>query len=309
MKIVERDGWKFSNLNKDNLFLQVETKRLNECVDYCNKAAVRWLHISPAHGFKESNVDFLKECPNVEGIHLQEGITDINGLYHAKQLRFLCAVFENEIDFSEFGRLEELCTVYNPKLGVGLFNSKSLATLAIRKFKSKSNTLEEFASLSELGTLSIVMSSIKSGAGLELLPKLQNLTFAYCPKLRDIGPLRRLGDQLVRLTVDYCKALENFPDICTSMKVLEWLGYQSSRELDDLEFLKDMPALLDFDFYDTNVINGDLSPCLGLRAAHFRNKRHYSHSLKEVERQIAAKRIQTPIERMNQEPGGTQKFR
>jgi protein phosphatase 1 regulatory subunit 7 len=43
-----------------------------------------------------------------------------------------------------------------------------------------------------------------------------------------------------------------------------------------------MPKLKQFMFVDTNIVDGDLSPCIGLEYSGFFDKKHYSHKFKEL---------------------------
>ena len=47
------------------------------------------------------------------------------------------------------------------------------------------------------------------------------------------------------------------------------------------------PKLQEISFVEINVEDGDLSPCLGLDYVGFFNKRHYSHTVAEVDAIIA----------------------
>ena len=63
--------------------------------------------------------------------------------------------------------------------------------------------------------------------------------------------------------------------------------------LKNLDFLKNMPELLDFRFVGTNILNGDLTPLVEhprLVNAGFLDKRHYSLKSSQVKLALAGKK-------------------
>ncbi|MFF3025431.1 hypothetical protein ACFVRR_22775 [Gottfriedia sp. NPDC057948] len=63
---------------------------------------------------------------------------------------------------------------------------------------------------------------------------------------------------------------------------LEELSLTNCGEIENIGFIKLMKNLKVFVFIDTNVVDGDLSPCIGLRYSGFFDKKHYTHKFKQL---------------------------
>ena len=66
----------------------------------------------------------------------------------------------------------------------------------------------------------------------------------------------------------------------------------SRREIENLDFLKEFPELIEFRFVDTKIKSGDLSPILKhpkIRSVGFLNKRHYNFKDKELKTLLSEK--------------------
>ena len=63
---------------------------------------------------------------------------------------------------------------------------------------------------------------------------------------------------------------------------LEELSLTNCGENENIGFIKLMKNLKVFVFIITNVVDGDLSTCIGLRYSGFFDKKHYSHKFKEL---------------------------
>src|SRR5437879_6450763 len=100
------DGFRFQEWAGGKLLLSVESHRLDEYVAYCNAKKIAWLDISSYHWYGLDDVDFLRDCPSVTGIHMQGGFASYAGLSTLPQLRSLSVIFEHDIDFAALPHLE-----------------------------------------------------------------------------------------------------------------------------------------------------------------------------------------------------------
>lgn len=78
-----------------------------------------------------------------------------------------------------------------------------------------------------------------------------------------------------------CKKIKNY-GVVSQIKGLKILRFNDCGSIPNIRFLKEMPNLEDFRFVDTNVLDGDLTPCFGLKSVGFFKKKHYSHTPGEL---------------------------
>jgi protein phosphatase 1 regulatory subunit 7 len=285
------DGFKFSKWAGERQLLIVESDRLRECVAYCREKQIKQLHISPYHGYHLNDLGFLRECKQVQAVHLQGGFADYSGLYELPHLSHLSAVFPNDIDVSALPALTDLSTDWTPKLDMTLFSAKSLERLWLRGYKPKSRDLGCMKVFRNLADLSVILSSLHSLRGIEMLPELKKLDLSHCRLLEDITPLAQLAETLEELEIDHCKKIKDL----TFIRVLRHLRKAilvDSGSVPSLKFIEQMPDLEFLSFVGVNVLDGDMTPCFKLKYAGFLKKRHYSHSSEEVREIISGK---TPV--------------
>ncbi|MFZ1699393.1 MAG: hypothetical protein WBO10_08585 [Pyrinomonadaceae bacterium] len=82
------------------------------------------------------------------------------------------------------------------------------------------------------------------------------------------------------IEIDECKKIENYV-VMGDLENLERLLIIKSGPIASLDFLKSLYKLDFFSFGGTNIANGDLSPCLGIRYVGFDDKKHYSHKFRD----------------------------
>src|SRR5437868_3296577 len=107
MSEIVIDGFKFMRWPDGKLFLVVESNRLAECVAYCRASNIKWLHITPSHGYRLHDLDFLRDCAHVTGVFLMCEFSDMEGLYSLADLSFLSAVCRHSIELSAFPQLSD----------------------------------------------------------------------------------------------------------------------------------------------------------------------------------------------------------
>jgi len=115
-------------------------------------------------------------------------------------------------------------------------------------------------------------------------PELKRLACYYLPKLRHIAPA---GDAfcdsgLATLEFGHCPQITDH-DHVSAIKSLKVLWFNHCGKVPSLRFLDALPDLEDFRFVGTEVLDGDLNPCLRIRSVGFFDKKSYSHRYADFE--------------------------
>jgi protein phosphatase 1 regulatory subunit 7 len=288
MRIIE--GLRFSDgFSKE--YIYPEENKIDEYVDYINKKNIKHLAISLDWGYKGKNIDFILKCPNIEYLYLGSClIKDYSPVYSLKHLIMLRISIPNvkvgtpkvrlgypdlKIDVSQIPSLEELYFDRGENV-INLGRCKNLKKISNAFYNPVNKNLEELSNLNKLIYLNIYRSNINSLKGIGELNQLRYLFIDHFPNLNRLDELEKLSDNLVLLVIDGCKRVENFEYVST-LKNLKVLKILNCGNLPNIHFIKRMPNLKAFVFVGTNIVDGDLSPCIGLEYVGFLNKRHYSH--------------------------------
>ena len=159
----------------------------------------------------------------------------------------------------------------------------NLKHLYLRKYSPTTKDLTELSELKTLEQLYIIQSPINSIKGVGELKKLRELELSYVPKLEMLTDLENIADSLEVLFMQNCKNLKNH-EYAKKLQKLKTLVYLSCGEIPTIKFIDQMPNLVDFRFSRTNVVDGNLTPCLRLDYTAFDNKKHYSHKFEEIKK-------------------------
>lgn len=275
MAVVEVDGFKFHDgLSSDCIV--VEDSRVDEYVNYINDRGIKCLTINDLYYLKHE-IEFLEKCPNIQEININSPfVQDFSPLYHMKNLKTLYLEEPKEqIDLSSLNTLEELALSWNKKVK-GLGECKNLKILRLWKYKPKNGNLEEISKLNKLEELILTQTQIMSLKGCGKLDNLEKLELNYINKLEIIDEIENNSNMLKNLKFDSCKKIRNH-EYVKCLKELELLAFDNCGDILSIGFIKELPKLKSFIFVNTNIMDGDLSPCLGLRYVGFLDKKHYSH--------------------------------
>ena len=153
----------------------------------------------------------------------------------------------------------------------------------VSNFKPKDRCFDNFPAITTAIYLELNLSNIHSFRGISRLGSIKRLELHYCTKLERDEGLSELKDDIEWLHINQSKKFAMVKDL-VSLKKLKVLCLNACAPVENLQFLKEFPKLVDFRFVDTNVLDGDLTPLLEhptLLNAGFLNKRHYN--LKESE--------------------------
>ena len=187
-----------------------------------------------------------------------------------------------KLDLAQITSLEEF-GAYPYKNIINLDQCLNLKKLSFTYYYPKSKNLEEISSLKNLKSLIIIKSNISSFKGLGDLKKLHKIDLSYLPNLYYIDELDKISGNLTILRLDGCKRIQNHKYI-VNLRELQLLSFDSCGEITSIGFIRQMPKLKAFVFMNSNVLDGDISPCSGLDYVAFTNKRHYSHKLSDFSR-------------------------
>ena len=150
--------------------------------------------------------------------------------------------------------------------------------ITLQKFKTKARGFREVSGVSSAEYLEVNFSNITSLLELSKLGKIKRLELSWCLQLESDAGLSEIKDHIEWLHINTSRKFRPTKDLF-GLRNLKVLCLNACGPLDNLQFIKQMPSLLDFRFVDTNVLDGDLTPLLehpNLVNAGFLDKRHYN---------------------------------
>lgn len=151
--------------------------------------------------------------------------------------------------------------------------------------KHKNESFDYLYSSENLQLLELHSANLKDFTGVDKFRNLKRLELHYCTKLKsDIG-IENISQTLQNLHINQSKKFV-ISDRILNLKELRVLRLNSCGPIDNLDFLKEFPNLVDFRFVDTTIIDGNLTPILEhptLQSVGFLNKRHYNIKEKEMD--------------------------
>ena len=286
IEVVIIDGFKFEKMISYGEVaiggLLVESNKILQTIDYINSNKISRINLNSSHGYFLKNIDFVTEVADViEDINIVDD--DINpkkieSLHHLKKLRL--NEYDYPLDFSNFSQLESCGMRWRKNLS-NLNACTKLKRLSLSKFPYTEKTADFLMGLEQIESLEFVQSKFANLEFLQNFPNLKTFELWYIIVLENIDGLKYCADSLNRLILDHCKRIENY-EVLGQLTELKWLNVTDSRELENLYFLKKLKKLEHFAFVNTNVVNGDISPAIGIKHVGFFNKRHYSHTNEEI---------------------------
>jgi BspA type Leucine rich repeat region (6 copies) len=282
MPITEtKEGFKIFEDKNSGRILILKSDAIRTEMDFYRKHHLDGISINKSHGFNSDNLDFLKDYPDIRHISISEGIKNFEGLYTLTGLNFLILSGKKlNINFSKFASLKELSIDWGSKIQ-GLDSCKNLQRLSVFKYNSRTKDFSEISELVWLKELEITQSNIVTLNGLKRFEKLEKLHFAFCPKLKYLCDLEGSRNSISSIIFKNCKSILNY-DYVQQLKKLKILAFNNCGEIPSIQFIKKMSELEEFRFVNTNIKDGDLSPCLKLKYTGFFNKSHYSHTYEQL---------------------------
>lgn len=144
--------------------------------------------------------------------------------------------------------------------------------------KEKLNSFGALSESDKLLYLELNWANIKNFSGIEKFRNLKRLELHYCVKLENDQGLSELRDSLEFLHINSSKKFKFYNELL-ELKKLKVLCLNNCGPIESLDFLNDLPSLIDFRFVNTNILDGNLNPILDhptIRTVGFLNKRHYN---------------------------------
>ena len=280
MSIIKIEGFKVYD-SPDKKSIIINSDCIKECMEIYYKYKLDGVAITAAHDYKLQNVEFLAKYPNIKQLSISDGIKDIDAIHSLSGLQSLMISGKNrKIDFAHFPVILELICDWSTYF-LKLSNCTHLQNLLLYSYNPKNNDRSDIANLSWIKKLEIVRSNLKSLNILSDFNKLEELSLYYRSKLEKLCYLDNCNETLRILVFDHCKSIINH-DYASQLQGLEVLAYNNSKVIPSINFIKKMTTLKRFRFLGTDVEDGDVSACIGLEYAAFTNKKHFSHTMEQV---------------------------
>lgn len=268
-------------------FLVVESNRLKETIEFIKQNKINLIELNYYKGYTNKNISFLMDIAHlIEGLLIVDEDIDLKGIEMLTNLRMLSITDEKRypIDFAIFKNLER-CSLLWHKNYQNLNQCENLKGLLLKKFKFERNNILLFTGMTRLQSLTFIQSTLENLDFIKNTPILSILEIYYASTLKDISGLINCHESLKRLIIDHCKNISDY-NILGKLTKLEFLGIHDSKDLESLNFVKSLPDLDHISFVGTNVIDGNLAPCIGIKHVGFNNKKHYTHTYEDFKKTL-----------------------
>ena len=149
----------------------------------------------------------------------------------------------------------------------------------------------EFPKSEKLLYLELNWANLKDFGEIGRYNHLKRLELHYCVKLESDKGLIQINDSLEFLHINQSKKF-NFTEELLQLKKLKVLCLNSCAPIDNLDFLRYFPNLIDFRFVNTNILDGNLKPILEhptIRTVGFLNKKHYNYKGEQIKLELENK--------------------
>jgi protein phosphatase 1 regulatory subunit 7 len=281
MAIITIGGFKvYSNLDGKKSII-VHSDHIEACMRVYIENNLDGVAITTSHGYKLQNVDFLAGYPEIKHISISDGINNIDSIHTLRNLKSMIISGKNrKIDFSHFHSLTELSIDWSSYL-LNMDKCIFLTRLSLYNYSPKTKDCSAIPDVTWVKRLEITRSTICTLDGLDKFDQLQELEFNYCSKLEMLCCLEKSKETLVSLLFDHCKSIKNH-DYVMGFQYLKTLAYNDVAIIPSIKFIKKMASLSSFRFVGTNVKDGDMTPCIGLKYSAFSNKKHFSHTMEQI---------------------------
>jgi hypothetical protein len=227
MDIHRENGFRVWDDLEGRLLLGIETKRLRACLDEFRRREAYGLFGNPSFGFKQDNLDFLIEVPEVRSIWFWDiELKNVDGLYSLPDLKSFGAHPKRPgVDFSRLPTLDDVFVHYNPA-DQGLASLKRLRTLGVWHYNPKHASFEGLEMATGIAELSLVWGNAASLAGLPRFPRLTKLRIERYPKLKTLADLPRIAPNLEHLVVTGCSRVSDGRETARHLPKLHhaWIG-------------------------------------------------------------------------------------
>ncbi len=183
------------------------------------------------------------------------------------------------LDASRFPRLRRVSGEWHKNLFKNA-NGVDWESLRIWKYSSRSGDLSDLPLLPRLRELEVTQAPIGSLRGIERYPALNQLGLFHLNKITSLGGIEKLP--IEKFSAENCKALSDYVALGVCNEIRE-LKIHRCGDIASLSFVKHLKKLTSLRFMNTNVRDGDLSFLKGIQDLMFTQKRHFSHTLDELQ--------------------------
>lgn len=260
--------------------LYINSNMIKECINYLYANNLKYIVINPYQGYEANDINFLINLENyLEGITIFSEKLDysvINKLHKIKSLR----IIDNKkdvIDLSNFPQLEILSCDYSKRFQ-NIESCINLKNLILNNYKPDLNSSINFKIFNYLEVLTLIKPAITTLHDIDNLISLKKLEIFYASKLETISSLNTISNTLEEIYIEQCKKINDFESL-GKVKSLKKIIVSKSGEIKSLSFLRNLNKLEFISFWGTNVLDGNLEYCKGIKFVGFDNKKHYSHKL------------------------------
>ena len=207
------------------------------------------------------------------------------GILNCKKLKkiSICDYRTKDLELiSRLSWLEELSLVdcADKRIKIPNFSQlKNIKVLLLQKGSEKTfEIVDKFHSLTVLWCNQMTIRSFNAIKATECLKELH---VNYCSKLTDISALEKC-QSLQIVGFESCKNIQDLTPL-TALKNLKQLVLFKCGEIPSLGFINEIPSLESILFTETNILDGDLRPCLRLKSAwSSTGKRHYNINVEDL---------------------------
>lgn len=243
------------------------------------KQPIAELELNRGKGWRGKSIEFLSNFPELLALSIigrtADHIEPIHLLHNLRLLHVL-AYCKNEIRFHEFPHLID-CSLEWRRKAISIFDTLGLRVLFVKGFNG--SDARQFGRLTSLESLTILGSPIRSLEGLAPLLELRSLRLGDLRQLPSLSGIENLI-QLEKIEISTCRKISAI-DAVSSLAKLGELYLDNMGDIQSLKPLGRLSQLHRVTFAEsTNILDGDLSPLVGLpnlELVSFQNRRHYSH--------------------------------
>jgi Leucine-rich repeat (LRR) protein len=267
--------------NKGEITVYVTPQNLDECVSYILENQIFKVALENVTEAMFPDLSFFKKL-GISSLAINSSSLNLSKFPVLETLQELYLNdFQGLVICSAFPGLK-FCAMDWEKKFRNPLRGCQLETLYIRSFSPPSFDLREIDEQRLLSHLHITQTSIITLRGVESLESLAQLEIHYAPKLIDIASVAALKKNLRALSLFNAKNIENL-DVISGLTNLETLILNGLGDIPTIKFIRNLPNLTELRLYETNVVDGDMSPCLEIFDVGFTNRKHYTHKMKDMQ--------------------------
>jgi hypothetical protein len=258
-------------------YIQLDYKKLDNDIERARRKNFMAFEINEGAWTPDDLSSLLPYKDEVEGLRIRKKIK-LKHLIEFSNLKWLSINGFNEpIDLSYLSNLENLVLCVNKKV-TNLNALKKLKILELRgDYGDDLTNIQEMESLEKV---QLLWSKVKSLKGIGHLKQLRDIQ-VESRYLVDLGDINHC-ENLKKIDITNAPHLNGY-HVFSSLKKIKKINLYDAGSINNLKFLNELPNLRYFNFSGTNVLDGDLNPCINVKdSVSFDNKKHYSHKEKDI---------------------------